>query len=214
MLHTAFRLLDAMGSEWVLVVLACLSVVTVWIWLLRGFELRRLNRVSQAFWTEHADAWFSQVDLESWRSQVAPLRANYVCLESEILDVLERARHNRPGSETRVLEAYLEQRKIKLEKYVGILGTIGANAPFIGLLGTVLGIIRAFSQLSTTGLTGGMESVTGGIAEALIATAIGLLVAVPAVIAFNLLSKRISLIIRRAQSLGLFVLGDEEGKKR
>ncbi|MDO9542281.1 MAG: MotA/TolQ/ExbB proton channel family protein [Kiritimatiellia bacterium] len=72
----------------------------------------------------------------------------------------------------------------RLETYVPILGTIGATAPFIGLLGTVLGIIKAFQAIAIHA-GAGPEIVSAGIAEALIATAFGLMVAIPAVIFFN-----------------------------
>ncbi len=71
-----------------------------------------------------------------------------------------------------------------LERYVGIIGTIGSTAPFIGLFGTVLGIIHAFNKIGGIGTTG-PAAATDGIAEALVATAAGLFVAVPAVIAYN-----------------------------
>jgi len=72
----------------------------------------------------------------------------------------------------------------KLESYVPSLGTIGSTAPFIGLLGTVWGIIRAFKDIAAN-VGGGPEVVSAGIAEALITTAFGLLVAIPAVIFYN-----------------------------
>lgn len=72
----------------------------------------------------------------------------------------------------------------RLEAYVPILGTIGATAPFVGLLGTVLGIIKAFQAIAVHA-GAGPEVVSAGIAEALIATAFGLMVAIPAVIFYN-----------------------------
>ncbi|MBI5827490.1 MAG: MotA/TolQ/ExbB proton channel family protein [Deltaproteobacteria bacterium] len=71
-----------------------------------------------------------------------------------------------------------------LERFLGFLGTIGSTAPFIGLFGTVLGIIRAFSDLSAA-QGASPAAVADGIAEALVATAAGLFVAVPAVVAYN-----------------------------
>ncbi len=71
-----------------------------------------------------------------------------------------------------------------LERFVGVVGTIGSTAPFIGLFGTVLGIIHAFGQMKGIGVAG-PAAVADGIAEALVATAAGLFVAVPAVIAYN-----------------------------
>lgn len=71
-----------------------------------------------------------------------------------------------------------------MKKGLGALATIGSTAPFIGLFGTVVGIVHAFSGIAESG-SGGVGAVSGGIAEALIATALGILVAIPAVMAFN-----------------------------
>ena len=78
----------------------------------------------------------------------------------------------------------------KLERYTSIVGTIGNTAVYIGLFGTVLGIIRAFHDIAGAG-AGGMSIVIGGVAEALVCTATGLFVAIPAVIAFNYFAKRV-----------------------
>jgi biopolymer transport protein TolQ len=77
----------------------------------------------------------------------------------------------------------------ELKENLGVLATIGATAPFVGLFGTVLGIIHAFQKMATSG--GGIASVSAGIAEALITTAIGLGVAIPAVWAYNYFQNRI-----------------------
>jgi len=73
---------------------------------------------------------------------------------------------------------------IELKRGLGFLATIGSTAPFIGLFGTVVGIINAFRSIAATG-SGGMSVVSGGIAEALVSTALGIFVAIPAVMAFN-----------------------------
>jgi biopolymer transport protein ExbB/biopolymer transport protein TolQ len=77
-----------------------------------------------------------------------------------------------------------------LKKGVAALATIGATAPFVGLLGTVVGIITAFQGIAATG-SGGLGAVSAGIAEALVETALGLLVAIPAVWFYNYLTGRI-----------------------
>ena len=89
--------------------------------------------------------------------------------KEEIIEVLDRAR---------------AEQAMELKRYIWILGTIGSIAPFIGLFGTVLGIIRAFHNIGMTG-TGGIDVVASGISEALIATAGGLVVAILAVITYN-----------------------------
>src|SRR5881397_2027729 len=77
----------------------------------------------------------------------------------------------------------------ELKENLGVLATIGATAPFVGLFGTVLGIMHAFGKMATSG--GGIASVSAGIAEALITTAFGLFVAIPAVWAYNYFQNRI-----------------------
>lgn len=81
----------------------------------------------------------------------------------------------------------------KLKDHLWILGTIGSSAPFIGLLGTVIGIIKSFHSMSVVG-TGGFSVVAAGISEALIATALGLVVAIVAVISYNYFQIRINAI--------------------
>jgi biopolymer transport protein ExbB/TolQ len=99
--------------------------------------------------------------------------------------------HERNGKEiSNAMEREITVEATKLERFTGIVGTIGNTAVYIGLFGTVLGIIRAFHDISAAG-AGGMSIVIGGVAEALVCTAMGLLVAVPAVIAFNYFTKRV-----------------------
>ncbi|MFA6004271.1 MAG: MotA/TolQ/ExbB proton channel family protein [Elusimicrobiota bacterium] len=86
----------------------------------------------------------------------------------------------------------LEER-LRLERYLGVLGTLGNIAPFIGLFGTVVGIIKAFRDLALAG-GGGPAVVAKGIAEALVATAAGLMVAIPAVIIYNYFMRKVKAI--------------------
>jgi biopolymer transport protein ExbB len=95
--------------------------------------------------------------------------------------------------------SYLQKERQKLEKGLNVLATLGSNAPFIGLFGTVLGIIRAFAALSAE-QTGSGE-VMSSISQALIATAAGLFVAVPAVIAYNHFSSRLRHLLLDCESL-------------
>lgn len=91
---------------------------------------------------------------------------------------------------TNLLSSLIKKEEVQLERFLGILGTLGNTAPFIGLLGTVIGIIRAFQALAAAG-TGGPNVVAAGIAEALVATAAGLIVAIPAVIFYNYYVSRV-----------------------
>jgi biopolymer transport protein ExbB len=90
----------------------------------------------------------------------------------------------------RHLERYMEEIGGDLRRGLSVLASVGSVAPFVGLLGTVLGIITAFQGIATSG-SGGISSVSAGISEALVETAFGLFVAIPAVLAFNHLTGRI-----------------------
>jgi biopolymer transport protein ExbB/biopolymer transport protein TolQ len=85
---------------------------------------------------------------------------------------------------TSALRDSMSETLVELKKGLGFMATIGSCAPFIGLFGTVVGIINAFTSIAATG-SGGMSVVSGGMAEALVSTALGIFVAIPAVVAFN-----------------------------
>jgi biopolymer transport protein ExbB len=84
----------------------------------------------------------------------------------------------------------LKEERLKFERFLPVLGTLGNIAPFIGLFGTVVGIIKAFRDLAASG-TGGPAVVAQGIAEALVSTAAGLLVAIPAAVLYNYFTGRL-----------------------
>ncbi|HYD48310.1 MAG TPA: MotA/TolQ/ExbB proton channel family protein [Terriglobales bacterium] len=90
----------------------------------------------------------------------------------------------------RHMERYMEAVGTDLRRGLSVLSSVGSTAPFIGLLGTVLGIITAFQGIAATG-SGGLSAVSAGISEALIETALGLVVAIPAVLGFHYLSTAI-----------------------
>lgn len=95
--------------------------------------------------------------------------------------------------------------RTRLERRLTFLGTLGNNAPFIGLLGTVIGIVQAFQSLESHG-AGASSEVMGAISEALVATAIGLAVAIPAVVAYNYFQKRIRSVLANAEALSHVLL--------
>ena len=92
---------------------------------------------------------------------------------------------------TNAMEREMTIETTKLERYTSIVGTVGSTAVYVGLFGTVLGIIRAFQDISASGGVGGTNVVVAGISEALVCTAAGLSVAIPAVVAYNYFVKRI-----------------------
>jgi biopolymer transport protein ExbB len=89
----------------------------------------------------------------------------------------------------RELERKGDAQAAQLKRGLGILASVGSTAPFVGLLGTVIGIIGAFEGIATEG-SGGLGAVSAGISEALVVTALGLMVAIPATLIFNFLSTK------------------------
>lgn len=98
----------------------------------------------------------------------------------------------------KAFETFIHKNRKDLEKGLPVLGTLGSTTPFIGLLGTILGIIVSFGELSRG--TGSTNEVMFSLAEALILTAVGLVVAIPAVIAFNFFSRKAKLSIGEANA--------------
>ena len=121
-----------------------------------------------------------------------------------------------PRGSTAVREAMAGASAVQragLERRLGFLGTLGNNAPFIGLFGTVIGIIMAFDELARAGATAAATSgVMASIAEALVATAIGLFVAIPAVLAYNGFVRKIRAIGANVDALSRVLLVQLEGE--
>ena len=105
--------------------------------------------------------------------------------------------------------------RLRFERYLMILGTMGNNAPFFGLFGTVLGIIKAFHELGQAGNNAaGATAVMSGISEALVATAMGLLVAIPAVIAYNYFIKKVKEFAANAETVERIILAHLKASPR
>jgi len=99
----------------------------------------------------------------------------------------------------------IEEERVRYERRLAFLGTLGNNAPFVGLFGTVLGIIRAFHDLAGSSLQG-TQAVMAGIAEALVATGVGLLVALPAVATYNAFTRHVERSVSAAEVLAHEIL--------
>ncbi len=106
------------------------------------------------------------------------------------LNILNHENISRPELANGIATEALFEETQKLKKHLWILGTVASSAPFIGLLGTVIGIIRSFESMAVAG-TGGFAVVAAGISEALVATALGLAVAIIAVIFYNYFQTRL-----------------------
>lgn len=195
--------LTLMGAEWVFWVLIALSVISVAVMVERAIRMAGSGgkRIDLAVWGRDLFDQLSDGDIVRARRTLADLRGP----ESEV--VLSGIEHFPRGvaAVSAAMAGAKGRLRMDLERNLGILGTLGNNAPFIGLFGTVLGIIKAFADLAHN-QSGGITVVMTGIAEALVATALGLLVAIPAVIAFNFFQGRIRRIMARIDSAANLVL--------
>lgn len=186
-----------LGSEWVLYLLLALSVLSFstmferWLYFVRRRDDLGLLRTNVR---KKLDA----DDLEGVEQILAQSRA----VEARVAREGWRWLPGGADAMSDAVESELALVRRELERGTNLLGTLGNNAPFVGLFGTVLGVIIAFHALGQAGGNAGqMGGVMAGIAEALIATGVGLFVALPAVIAYNVIQKRIGDIESGALSL-------------
>ena len=128
-------------------------------------------------------------------------------LESKITDALKPlAAGERTGRGQYLSDSLVADARLRAENRLSWLATIGSNAPFVGLFGTVLGIIRAFHDLSMQG-TQGSAVITSGISEALVATAVGLFVAIPAVVGYNSFQRKVKDMLLSAERTKSSIMG-------
>src|SRR5438132_1103509 len=199
----AFTLL---GAEWVLWLLIILSVVSFAIMIERAY-----------YFITHA------VDVDSLGSDLRRLlsKGAYADARSRVkgsdtaeMTVLAAGLEEIERGVDAVAEAMVGQKphaRMLLERNLAFLGTLGNNAPFIGLFGTVLGIIKAFHDLAGN-QAGGAAVVMSGISEALVATAVGLMVAIPAVVGFNFFNRRVRATVANVDVLAHVVLAQLKGE--
>ncbi|MBI3947225.1 MAG: MotA/TolQ/ExbB proton channel family protein [Armatimonadetes bacterium] len=162
-----------------LVPLLCYSVLSIAVMLERTLTLRRLRRVEEQEFPRIRDGLANGKRQET----IGRLELSPAPVAPVVLAGLEYRRHG-PEQVKEAVGAALALQSAHFSRYLGVLATVGSTAPFIGLFGTVLGILRAFNKIAAQGF-GGPSVVAGGIAEALVATALGLGIAIPAVVAYN-----------------------------
>jgi|SRR5581483_2123011 len=184
----------------VLYILVGLSLLTWSLVIYKGWELWRAGRANRAFAQQ-----FWEVDLATLRETNPAQHSNgpFASLTERGLAGMEHYYKYQDGSSeikgtltealTRVLRQSIQDSVTKLESGIGLLATIGNTAPFIGLFGTVVGIMSALKGISQTGAAG-LDVVAGPIGEALIATAAGLACAIPAVVAYNTFVRRLKVL--------------------
>ena len=184
------------GARGVLVILLILSIWSVSIMLERKKAFREKTGTAKI-----ADAK-KLIENKNWAALKAWADANPSYLSGMIHAALsaDAGKSGTNDSIDRAVQSYLSAQRLDLEKGLNVLASLGSNAPFIGLFGTIMGIIQSFGILSTQ-QGSAMNAVMLGLAEALIATAVGLFVAIPAVISYNYFSQRLRNFTLEAQSL-------------
>lgn len=181
-------------AEWVLWLLIALSVVSIAI-MIERFVFYKRHTVDIDIIKDELSNLLSLGDFDA----AAKLLAKYDSLETNVVLFGLKSHRLGPESVEDLLAGAASKEQAKYDKRLNVLATVASNAPFIGLFGTVLGIIHAFNDLAGN-MSEASSQVMAGIAEALIATAMGLLVAIPAVIAFNIFKSRVK---KFSENLGL-----------
>jgi biopolymer transport protein ExbB/biopolymer transport protein TolQ len=175
-----------LGSEWVMYLLLALSVFSIAAMFERWLFFRKRNDDVDEL-GEKLLQKLEEGDLEGART----LLKKSPSIEASVIEPALRYYKAGADAVADAVESGLIRARQDMERGSNLLGTLGNNAPFIGLLGTVIGVIIAFQQLGASQSANSMSSVMGGIAEALIATGVGLFVALPAVVAYNIIQKKI-----------------------
>ncbi len=193
---------EDLGAEWVLWLLLSLSVLSVAVMIERWLFLKR-HAVNSDAMTRDALAALRQ------GGGVAAMKVvqGKESMLAVVLQAAFEAYADGVHSVEEVIQAAIVRDRIRYDRRLAVLSTVAVNAPFIGLLGTVIGVLNAFGQLASA-LEGAArtELVMGSIAEALVATAVGLAVAIPAVMAFNAFKARNKVIVSEAMASARMVL--------
>lgn len=188
------------GAEWVLWVLVILSLIDSFIMLERFIF----------YWTRRVDVHELRLKLDrliekgQWTQAQELLDAN-PSMEARVVLFGMRKWEQGPEAVEDLMHGALATERQRYDRSLGFLGTIGNNAPFIGLFGTVLGIIGAFANLGKGG-DEAAKQVMHAISEALVATGVGLIVAIPAVIAFNFYKARVKNSVANTELLSRTLL--------
>lgn len=207
--------MSLLGAEWVLYLLIGLSILSIALIIERVLFYRTASRGLSDFREQVRKVagtrdWESALKLAQARANQTRDRKGISDLETAIACALLTQPQAPASSLSELARDALMRAKLPWDRNLSILATIGSNAPFIGLFGTVLGIIKAFHDLSQQS-SAGTQTVTAGISEALVATAVGLLVAIPAVVAFNLFQRKVKAALSEAEALKSYLIGKMGG---
>ena len=189
------------GHEVTLWVLIALSVFSLAFIIERFFKLAHMYEQSrQTLINLNKAMQKKDFDVEHFSPPTEPI----------LLEGLRYLRNKGPAGLEEFFNTRLRLLRPDLERFLTYLATVGSNAPFIGLLGTVFGVMDAFRGLVHS--QGAAEAVMLGISQALVATAVGLMVAIPAVIAYNYFQKQVRLIVQNFESMRDLCVGYSKQK--
>ena len=193
------------ASRGVLVILVALSVWSIAIMVDRFRALRGAEDLKALDEARRLIAERNWSGLRDWSTKASSATASpSLQVPAGALKAALETGSDAPENVERAVRSFLALERTRLEKGLTALATLGSNAPFIGLFGTVLGIIQAFGSLAAQ--NSNSNSVMTGISEALVATAVGLFVAIPAVVAYNILSRKLRVVLVECDSLRDFYL--------
>lgn len=201
MLEEQMKAFALNGAGWVLWLLVGLSVLCVAVALERVIY-QLLNRSPSGELQGALTPFLQGGSREDLQARLSNMKG----LEARVLGAgIEAAAFGGHAAAEEAIAGAMVYEKLKLERGLIVIGTTGANAPFLGLFGTVLGIIQAFHELSLDS-DEGAANVMSGISEALVATAVGLMVAIPAVVLFNYFQRRNKDLLGQLEGLSHLVL--------
>ncbi|MGD9636062.1 MAG: MotA/TolQ/ExbB proton channel family protein [Pirellulales bacterium] len=197
--------LTYLGAEWILWLLAALSVLSIALVLERWFYYWRTGVDAEELGDELQER-FRKGDLAgAWQLVKEQHTSTIEC--GVVAAGLINLRNGVQSASEAMLSAKSRMRPA-LDANLSILATIGSNAPFVGLLGTVLGIIKAAHEMNAAAGQQDPSAVMSGVFEALVATAVGLFVAIPAVVAYNLFERKVRTRLAAVDSLAHLVLAN------
>ena len=206
MLEDKLMSFSLMGAEWVLWLLVGLSILCLGVAVERWIY-QTLNRSPRAAVQGALNAFLTGGSTDELAGALKDMKG----MEARVLAAgLEAAIDGGSEAAEEVIAGNLKFEKQKLSRGLIIIGTTGSNAPFVGLFGTVLGIIKAFHDLGV-GTDEAAAAVMGGISEALVATAVGLMVAIPAVILYNYFQTRNKTLVAELESMSHLLLSRFKG---
>lgn len=199
-LSKAFVEFAQLGADWVLWLLIVLSIVSIGVMIDRFLWFRRRDADTERFNRELRGA-FERGEFERLQAKYRDDPAIPVQVALRGLDERERG----PEAVAEAMHGERARWRRNADRNLIILGTLGNNVPFVGLFGTVLGVMSAFVELKHNTVEA-QANTLDLIAEALAATAVGLLVAIPAVVAYNYFSRRLKLVLGGADEVAHHVL--------